>query len=169
MKYLLGEKLHFDWKVVTITIISTLLLIINYYHKFTANIYWDRVILYLFAPLIVILLFFRENPKEYGFSLRDWNFIDGTHHILFGPRRSIDAEVLQALYRRLTVDDILGPRRLGVSLPWLDPVWLCAPIWARGIVVASGSFCDCSHRQARSGDSLHNLRWLCLRLDCLPD
>src|ERR1043165_4478660 len=72
MKYLLGEKLHFDWKVVTITIISTLLLIVNYYHKFTANIYWDRVILYLFVPLIVILLFLRENPKEYGFSLGDW-------------------------------------------------------------------------------------------------
>ncbi len=33
MKYLLGEKLHFDWKVVTITILSTLLLMVDYYHR----------------------------------------------------------------------------------------------------------------------------------------
>ncbi len=89
MKYLLGEKLHFDWKVVTITIVSTLLLIVDYYHhltitllskmgynRFIPNPYWDkaydRVILYLIIPLVIILLFFRENPKEYGFTLGDW-------------------------------------------------------------------------------------------------
>jgi hypothetical protein len=33
MKYLLGEKLHFDWKLVTITIVSTLLLMADYYHN----------------------------------------------------------------------------------------------------------------------------------------
>ena len=72
MKYLLGEKLSFDWKVVTITIVSTLLLMVDYYHKLTAYKYWDRVILYLVIPLLIILLFFRENPKEFGFSLGDW-------------------------------------------------------------------------------------------------
>ena len=72
MKFLLGEKLTFDWKVVTITIVSTLLLMMDYYHKFTAHKYWDRVILYLVIPLIIIVLFFRENPKVYGFSLGDW-------------------------------------------------------------------------------------------------
>ncbi len=72
MKTLLGEKLKFDWKIVTITIISTLLLMMDYYHKFTTHKYWDRVILYLIIPLIIILIFFRENPKEYGFSLGDW-------------------------------------------------------------------------------------------------
>jgi len=72
MKFLLGEKLHFDWKVVTITIISTLLLMVDHYHKLTATKYWDRVILYLVIPLIVILFLFRENPKEFGFSLGDW-------------------------------------------------------------------------------------------------
>src|SRR4030095_2973970 len=72
MKYLLGEKLQFDWKVVTITIVSTLLLMIDYYHKFTPTKYLDRVILYLILPLIIIILFFRETPREFGFSLGDW-------------------------------------------------------------------------------------------------
>jgi membrane protease YdiL (CAAX protease family) len=72
MKSLLGPKLLFDWKVVTITIASTLLLMVDYYHRLTAHKYWDRVILYLVIPLVFILLIFREDPREYGFSLGDW-------------------------------------------------------------------------------------------------
>jgi membrane protease YdiL (CAAX protease family) len=72
MNYLLGERLKFDWKVVTITIISTLLLMMDYYHRFTTHKYWDRVILYLVIPLLVIVIIFRESPKAYGFSLGDW-------------------------------------------------------------------------------------------------
>lgn len=72
MKYLLGEKLEFDWKVVVVTIVSTLLLMVDHYHKFTPHKYWDRVILYLIIPLLIILIFFRENPREYGFSFGDW-------------------------------------------------------------------------------------------------
>jgi len=72
IKTLLGEKLTFDRKIVSITIISTLLLMMDYYHRFTAHKYWDRVILYLVIPLIIIVLFFRQNPKEYGFSFGDW-------------------------------------------------------------------------------------------------
>ena len=72
MNYLLGEKLHFDWKIVTITIISTLLLMVDYYHNLTSFKYWDRVILYLIIPLVIIILIFRENPKEFGFGFGDW-------------------------------------------------------------------------------------------------
>jgi membrane protease YdiL (CAAX protease family) len=72
MKYLLGEKLRFDWKIVTITIVSTLLLMVDHYHNLTQSVYWDRVILYLVVPLTVVLLVFRENPREYGFSFGDW-------------------------------------------------------------------------------------------------
>ena len=72
MKTLLGEKLHFDWKVVTITIASTLLLMVDSYHKLTAYKYLDRVIMYLVIPLLVILILFRENPRDYGFVLGDW-------------------------------------------------------------------------------------------------
>lgn len=72
MKYLLGEKLDFDWKLVTATIFSTLLLMVDHYHKLTAYKYWDRVILYLVIPMLVILILFRESPKEYGFTFGDW-------------------------------------------------------------------------------------------------
>ncbi len=72
MKYLLGEKLNFDWKIVSVTIISTLLLMIDHYHKLTTHKYWDRVLLYLVIPLLIIIVLFRENPKEYGFSFGNW-------------------------------------------------------------------------------------------------
>jgi membrane protease YdiL (CAAX protease family) len=72
MKTLLGEKLFFDWKVVTITIVSTLLLMVDYYHKITPYKYWDRVILYLIIPLAIIVLLFQENPSEFGFMFGDW-------------------------------------------------------------------------------------------------
>lgn len=72
MKYLLGEKLNFDWKITTVTIISTLLLIVDHYYTFTAYKYWDRLILYFVIPLLLILILFRENPKEYGFSFGNW-------------------------------------------------------------------------------------------------
>lgn len=72
MRYLLGEKPRFDWKIVTITIVSTLLLMVDHYHKMTEFKYWDRVILYLVVPMAITLLIFRENPREYGFSFGDW-------------------------------------------------------------------------------------------------
>src|SRR5688572_25990053 len=72
MKYLLGEKLNFDPKIVTITIVSTLLLMVDHYHKLTAYKYWDRVILYMVIPLLIILFLFREHPREYGLTLGNW-------------------------------------------------------------------------------------------------
>jgi membrane protease YdiL (CAAX protease family) len=72
MRYLLGEKLTFDWKIVLVTIISTTLLMIDHYHKLTPYKYVDRVILYLVIPLLILVLFFRENPREYGFTFGDW-------------------------------------------------------------------------------------------------
>jgi len=72
MKYLLGEKLGFDWKILAVTVASTLMLILDRYHQWTAQKYLDRFILYLFVPLLVILVFFREDPRGYGFSPGDW-------------------------------------------------------------------------------------------------
>lgn len=72
MKTLLGPKLHFDWKIVTITIASTLLLLVDHYHRITPHKYLDRVMLYLFIPLIFIHFIFRENPRDYGLTLGDW-------------------------------------------------------------------------------------------------
>lgn len=82
MKYLLGEKLHFDWKIVLITIVSTILLMIDHYHKLTAYKYIDRVILYLVIPLLITLLIFREDPRAYGFTFGDWKL--GLTYTLLG-------------------------------------------------------------------------------------
>jgi membrane protease YdiL (CAAX protease family) len=72
MKTLLGPKLYFDWKIVTITVASTLFLTVDHYHQLTAHKYVDRVILYLIIPLVLVLFVFRENPREYGLRLGDW-------------------------------------------------------------------------------------------------
>lgn len=82
MKYLTGEKLNFDWKIVSITIVSTLLLMVDRYHKIFEFKYWDRVLLYLVIPILVTLVFFRENPREYGFQLGDWKL--GLTYTLIG-------------------------------------------------------------------------------------
>jgi membrane protease YdiL (CAAX protease family) len=72
MKHLLGEKLNLDWKVAVVTIVSTLLLIVDYYYVFTDYKHWDRFIFYFVIPLALTLVLFRENPKQYGFTLGDW-------------------------------------------------------------------------------------------------
>lgn len=72
VKYLLGERLKFDWRILVVTILSTLLLMVDAYHRLTPDKGIDRTILYLLIPLFVILVIFRENPGGYGFSLGDW-------------------------------------------------------------------------------------------------
>jgi membrane protease YdiL (CAAX protease family) len=65
---------RFDWKIVTITILSTLLLMVDYYHRLTPLKAYDRALLYLVVPLLVIFFIFRESPAEYGFRLGDWKW-----------------------------------------------------------------------------------------------
>ncbi len=75
MNFLLGEKLKFDWKIVAITVASTLLFMADYYHGsylFQIFGHWFRVVLYLAVPLAFILLVFREHPGQYGFTFGDW-------------------------------------------------------------------------------------------------
>ena len=88
MKRLLGEPLHFDWKIVTVTILSTLLLIVDAYQRIFASKVYDRLLLYLVIPLLVILLLFRENPARYGFTLGDWKIgllLTGLGILLIAP------------------------------------------------------------------------------------
>jgi hypothetical protein len=69
---LFRTDLLFDRKIVTITIVSTLLLTIDYYHQLTRLEVLDRTILYLLVPLLIIVVVFRESPSAYGFRLGDW-------------------------------------------------------------------------------------------------
>ena len=72
MKQIFGERLHFDWRVVLVTVLSTLLLLVDSYHRLTPVKYYDRLLLYLVIPLLTILLVFREKPAAYGFGVGDW-------------------------------------------------------------------------------------------------
>ena len=52
-------------------VVSTLLLIVDLYYKLTPNKDYDGIILYLIVPLIFIVLIFREDPRQYGFTFGD--------------------------------------------------------------------------------------------------
>ena len=69
---LLFQPLRFDWKIATITIVSTLLLIVFSYHNLTPSPEINQTILFLFVPLIFIVFVFHESPRDYGFTLGDW-------------------------------------------------------------------------------------------------
>lgn len=113
MKSLIGEKLNFDWKIVTITIASTLLLLVDRYRTIFGVKYWDRVLLYLIIPLLIVLVLFREHPREYGFRIGDWK--RGLTYTLIGV--VIMAPVIYFLGHdndsmRRYYDDLL------IGLPW---------------------------------------------------
>jgi membrane protease YdiL (CAAX protease family) len=72
MRSLFKFDLNFDREVVTITIVSTLLIMVDRYHNFTGFKVLDRVFLYLLIPLAIITLVERKNPKDYGFTFGDW-------------------------------------------------------------------------------------------------
>lgn len=72
MKKLFTFDLKFDREIVALTILSALLIMVDYYNRLTPLKAIDRVALYLLIPLGVILLVFRKSPKEYGFQWGDW-------------------------------------------------------------------------------------------------
>lgn len=72
MKKFFGEPLNLDWRVVTVTVVSALLLIVDRYRAFLPNKYWDRAVLYFVIPLLITLVIFRQKPREYGFTFGDW-------------------------------------------------------------------------------------------------
>ncbi|RLC99780.1 MAG: hypothetical protein DRI77_01985 [Chloroflexi bacterium] len=66
------KELGMDWKPVVVIIISTLALVVDHYHRIFAHKAYDRLLLYLVVPLLVIVILFRESPARYGFQLGDW-------------------------------------------------------------------------------------------------
>ncbi len=76
---LLGLEL--DIRATLVVITSTLLLMVDHYHRFlpsetssellTAKAI-ERTVLYLIIPLLIIVLIFRDKPSKYGFSFGNW-------------------------------------------------------------------------------------------------
>ena len=62
----------FDKKLAGITVLTTLLMLVDYYHQLIPGINLDGMILYFLVPLCYIILILEESPKDYGFQLGDW-------------------------------------------------------------------------------------------------
>jgi membrane protease YdiL (CAAX protease family) len=69
---ILGERLNIDWKITVITIVSTLLITVDYYYSPTTKNHLDSILLYVVIPFSIIFLFFKEKPSTYGFTFGDW-------------------------------------------------------------------------------------------------
>ena len=72
MKKFFTIKLNFNREIVIITIVSTLLIIIDQYHNFTGTKAFDRFIIFLIIPILIILLVEKRPLRDYGFQLGDW-------------------------------------------------------------------------------------------------
>lgn len=72
IKSLLGDKLQIDGRIALLTILSTLLIMVDYYFSPTGFNHIDSILLYILIPGFCILVVFREPLSEYGFKLGDW-------------------------------------------------------------------------------------------------
>ncbi len=72
MKSFFDIKQRFDWKIAVLTIVSTLVILIERYNKLTEWETLDRFILFFLIPMAVILIVFRDSPRDYGFQFGDW-------------------------------------------------------------------------------------------------
>ena len=71
LRSILGDRLGIDWKFATITIISTLLIMADYYYSPTGRNHFDSLILLILVPFAVTILVYRESPGDFGFGLGD--------------------------------------------------------------------------------------------------
>lgn len=112
LAHLLGQKLVFDPRVVSVTIISTLLLMFDAYYHLTAFEFIDRLILYLFIPLFMLMVVFRSRPADYGFGLGDWR----AGLVLTGAGILLATPVIWLAARQPAMQAYYASRSAG--LPW---------------------------------------------------
>lgn len=72
MRQFLSIKERLDWKIAVLTVVGTLVIIVERYNRLTKSETLDRFLLFFVLPMLIILLVFRENPRDYGFQLGDW-------------------------------------------------------------------------------------------------
>lgn len=65
-------KERFDWKIAVLTIVSTIVIIVERYNKITSWETLDRLMLFFLIPMAVIMFLFRDSPRDYGFQIGDW-------------------------------------------------------------------------------------------------
>jgi len=61
-----------QWRAGVAIVAVTLLLTVDAYHTLFGSKLLTRTILYLFIPLLIVLLLFREPPARYGLHPGDW-------------------------------------------------------------------------------------------------
>jgi membrane protease YdiL (CAAX protease family) len=81
-KRLLGDRLGIDWKIATITVVSTLLIIADFYYTPTSGNHFDSLLYFIAIPFIMIIFIFRDSPADYGFVVGDWKI--GLAFVFFG-------------------------------------------------------------------------------------
>jgi uncharacterized protein len=69
---IMGNLPKLDGHITVITIVSTLLIFFAYSFTFTQYGYVERMLEYSVIPILIIWLFWRESPAEYGIRLGDW-------------------------------------------------------------------------------------------------
>jgi membrane protease YdiL (CAAX protease family) len=63
----------FDLKLTFLIILATIVPMFDYYdHQITGTKAFDRFILYLLLPLVIIFFLFRESPSTYGLRVGSW-------------------------------------------------------------------------------------------------
>jgi membrane protease YdiL (CAAX protease family) len=61
-----------NWKITLMTVISTLLIMLDYYFNWFGNRTIQEILLFLVIPLLIILIIYRESPVKYGLAWGDW-------------------------------------------------------------------------------------------------
>jgi uncharacterized protein len=61
----------FDARIVQVVVAATLILIVAFNNRFL-QLEYDRFVLEFLVPLAIVVLVWRENPRDYGLRLGDW-------------------------------------------------------------------------------------------------
>ncbi len=69
---LVGRLPKLDWKIAVMTVVSTTLILTDYYFRYLPDKSLERLITFLLIPQLVIVVIFRENPAQNGMQLGDW-------------------------------------------------------------------------------------------------
>jgi membrane protease YdiL (CAAX protease family) len=72
MRSFFDIKERIDWKIAVLTIVSTMVILIERYNALTQWETLDRFLLFFLIPMSVLLFVFKDSPRDYGFQIGDW-------------------------------------------------------------------------------------------------